>query len=1067
MTQKFSLLRTLLVLMGCWARLVSLEAAGLDAPTLTVDGVEYVLATDQLVVHAGAAIAAPIGARVTSSAHVQAADHQQTMRWSTDPGFAGWQVAMRDLKKQADITAVEAVFIAPVAVKGRAQTLSPITVAAEVGIVVRADAAVAGLRKKYNLGAVTPVPGVPLAWIVTTGDGDPLSAIRLAAAMEGDPDLVAVEPVIRRSMVTRATFDDDFIDDQWHLPLIGAPSAWDDAQGSGVNIAIVDSGLDLTHPDLAPNLRTDIDIDVVGGDLDPSYDTTVEMHATWVSGLAAARGNNTIGVSGVAPLAGIVGVRLIINELISDAQMAQAMAHRSAGASAINQVGVSNNSWGPEELTFGSPGPQMLQALQTATTSGRDGRGVVYVWAAGNGGDIGDDSGWDGFTSNRFVIAVGATGGDGIRAYYSESGASLLVNAPGGVGPSNGVVTTKLGGGYTIAGDGRSGTSFAAPVVAGVAALVLSADPTLHYRDVMHLLVQTAVRTDVGNADWKTNGSGRIFNHAYGFGRVDAAAAVAAIHNGAWRKVAAPATPVVKSRNTAESIPDSPAAGITQTVVFSGVTAAFQLEHVELTVDIAHTYVGDLELTLTSPSGMVARWPHRPVSRTSQLKRTFVSTAFWGEQPNGTWTLRINDRDLIDTGTLKSWSVKGYGALAPAMPTLTAMSPPAIERNSADTIITVTGSGFDVGSTVRWNAQLLDTTLVSATTLTALVPANLLGTSVTASITVITTPFPSIGSGQSGGGTSAPLSMRVTDRPTIILNNSTLTFAEDTTATLGITVGDADDAAANLIVTASSTNALLLPSAELVVSGSGTSRILTLQPFPNRNGTVTVTVTVSDGALSASADVAVTVTPVPDIPLVADVILRARRSSVTLVGQFTGYDPDGTALTFSKLSEPTQGTATVAADGSFTWTPPATIFTGVTTFTAGASSGGDDSAPATAFIIIRDPALKVPWIISEPLEEIAPGETWEWSIRIDRTAIGSNGDLNFTLIQGPVGMAFNGGGSTLTITAPGDTATLSWLVDGSDRHVPVVIEVHGDVNFNQGFDAARILLRVRSMAATE
>jgi len=1057
------MVRILLATLCVWAGVVAMEA-----PSLLVDGVEYTLATDQVRVRAAGAVAVPLGARMVGQARPPAASAVQAIQWTDDPGFPGWQAAVHDLAKQPGVAAVQAVYIHQGGGKAGARALTPITVAAQIGVVVRADTVLPGLRKRYGLGVASQVPGVPQAWVIDTGDGDPLSALRISTAMAGDPDVIAVEPVIARTMITRAMFNDPLINAQWHLPLIGAPAAWDDAQGAGVNIAIVDSGLDLAHADLIPNLKTNIDIDIVGGDFDPSYDEPdFEVHATWVAGMAAARGNNNAGVSGVAPLAGLVGVRLIVDELISDAQIAQALAHRSADVVTTNQVWVSNNSWGPEELTFGTPGPQMLQALQTATSSGRNGRGVVYVWAAGNGGNMGDDSGWDGFTSNRFVIAVGSTGGNGIRAYYSESGAGLLVNAPGGVGPSNGVVTTELGGGYTTAGQGRSGTSFAAPVVAGVAALLLSADPTLSYRDVMHLLVQTAVRTDVGNADWKTNGSGRIFNHAYGYGRVNAGDAVAAVHDGLWRKVAAPATPVSKSRSTSGSIPDSPAAGISQTVVFSGVVPAFHLEHVELTVDITHQWVGDLELTLTSPSGMVARWPNRLAAEAGQLKRTFVTTAFWGEQPNGTWTLQVRDRAENDVGTLKSWSLKGYGAMAPLAPTLSAIAPTGIERGSGPTVLTVTGSGFDSGSTIHWNGQPQDTTLVSATMLTAAISPALLVATTTASITVITTPFPSIGSGQSGGGTSAALALRVTDRPTIVLNNTSLSFAEDTTAMLGVTVGDADDSAASLVVTATSTDSTLLPSAGLLNTGTGTSRTLTVQPLPNRNGTVTVTVAVSDGALTASAEVVVTVTPVADEPIVADVIVRARRSPATLGGQFIGFDPDGTALTFSKLSDPTQGTAVVATDGSFTWTPPATIFTGVTTFTAVASSGGGDSDPATAFIVIHDPALKVPWIISEPMEEIEPADTWTWPIRIDRTAITSNGNLTFTLIQGPPGMAFVGGGATLTVTAPGDAATLSWLTAGTNRHVPVVVEVRGDVNFNQGFDAARILLRVRSMAATE
>ncbi|MBC7240323.1 MAG: S8 family serine peptidase, partial [Chloroflexi bacterium] len=183
--------------------------------------------------------------------------------------------------------------------------------------------------------------------------------------------------------------------------------------------------------------------------------------------------------------------------------------------------------------------------LQQGATTGRNGLGTIYVWAAGNGGAGGDNSNYDGYANSRFTLAVGSLDANGRQAWYSEPGANLFVSAY-----ADGITTTDITGdnGYNVTGnaDGDplvntdytsifAGTSAAAPVVSGVIALMLQANPNLSYRDIEYILAQTARQVDPTDPDWTVNAAGYHINHKYGFGAIDAAAAVQAAKN--WKPV--------------------------------------------------------------------------------------------------------------------------------------------------------------------------------------------------------------------------------------------------------------------------------------------------------------------------------------------------------------------------------------------------------------------------------------------------------------------------------------------------------------------------------------------------
>ncbi|MCP4642351.1 MAG: S8 family serine peptidase [bacterium] len=530
-------------------------------------------------------------------------------------------------------------------------------------------------------------------------------------------------PLILRTHQLRFAPNDPMFGDQWHLDNDGPPpngavagndvnivDAWDTATGAGINLAIIDDGLEETHQDLTGNARTDLSHDYYSGDPDPTPGSG-DDHGTAVAGVAAADGHNGIGVTGAAFDANLVGIRLV-SGLTSDSQDAAALSHSLTPASAADRIHIYSNSWGPfdDGTTVETFGPLAKAAIESGIASGRGGLGAIYVWAAGNGREIGDDANFDGWASSRYTIGVGATGAEGTYSYYSEPGASMLINTSSNYYVSSlvngGITTTDRTGsvGYSTSSytDSFGGTSSSCPLAAGIVALMLEANPGLTWRDVQHILVNTATRNDAANGEWMQNGGGRWFNHAYGFGRIDAHAAVNAA--AAWTTVPANATPITTSESPGTTIPDANATGITRSLSVSG-PGSFVIEHVEVTVDISHTYRGDLTMELTAPSGMVSQLcPARLGDGGDNYNNwMFTSVAHWGETPSGAWSLKVVDTAAADVGTLNSWTLRIHGYEVVAGPILT-VTPSTRTGSSAagTTTFAVANSGT---GTMSWGAE--------------------------------------------------------------------------------------------------------------------------------------------------------------------------------------------------------------------------------------------------------------------------------------------------------------------------------------------------------------------------
>ncbi len=507
-------------------------------------------------------------------------------------------------------------------------------------------------------------------------------ALALADLLRTKAGVESADPLLARQAKKRFIPTDPVFSDnaanagyQWHLRNTGVRggtlgidlnvvAAWDTVRGAGVKIGIVDDGLDVLHADLAANFDAAASHDFNDGDADPSPGSTLDIHGTSVAGLAAARANNGSGGAGVAPESTLAGLRLLGGPQ-TDAGDAAAFAWRN------DIIAIKSNSWGPDDdgATLGGPGTLANAALQSAIATGRGGKGTVFCWAAGNGGTS-DNANFDGYANSIYTLAFGAITDVGTQAPYSESGANLT-----GVVPSDGgaqmLSTTDVRGvagynnGHTAGNfsdadftNDFGGTSAAAPLAAGVAALVLQTNPNLGWRDVQEILIRSARKNAPTDTDWAINGAGIHFNHKYGAGLLDATAAVALATG--WTNLG-PLTTLRKLDVIPSNIPDFPSS-IGRTFTFAA-SDGLRVEKASVTVSLVHPARGTIEVDLTSPSGMVSHLSTaRALDTGADLDWTFSTVRHWGESAVGAWTVTVRDTANGDTGTLNRVTLELHGS---------------------------------------------------------------------------------------------------------------------------------------------------------------------------------------------------------------------------------------------------------------------------------------------------------------------------------------------------------------------------------------------------------------------
>ena len=431
--------------------------------------------------------------------------------------------------------------------------------------------------------------------------------------------------------------------------------------GNDIIVAIVDSGLELTHEDLAENIVSGGSWDYNGSDSDPTNSSTTGDHGTSVAGLIASVGWNAKGGRGVAPSASLKG----FNFLQSGSTASNIKSHGAASYSA--DVDIFNQSYGVSSAEDYRITKTVEAQFLSGVTSLRGGKGAIYIKSAGNGFDVvqlGEylyscDTLW-GFTTNLtcqnanvdventlpYNIVVGALDATGVKSSYSTTGSALWVSAPGGEygtskpammttdqsGCSTGYVhdNTVSGNGFDNSSGGRphaknvsckytatfNGTSSAAPVTSGAVALILEANPNLTWRDVKHILATTSDQVDASISDvnvtidgvsytaepaWLTNSAGHKFHNYYGFGRVNVGRAIAAAKTYTAGSLGTFYTSEwIMTDNFDLPIPDNNASGVSDVVRFRDNKT---IEAVQIVVGVDTDASEDLAIELTSPAG--------------------------------------------------------------------------------------------------------------------------------------------------------------------------------------------------------------------------------------------------------------------------------------------------------------------------------------------------------------------------------------------------------------------------------------------------------------------------------
>ncbi|MFC9125942.1 S8 family serine peptidase [Streptomyces sp. NPDC057099] len=485
------------------------------------------------------------------------------------------------------------------------------------------------------------------------------SVADVVAQYEADPQVAYVVPD-RLNKPTAVTPNDTDYSKQWDLfestAGMNVPAAWDTTTGSGVTVAVIDTGY-VTHSDLAANIvggydfisDTAVSVDGNGRDSNPAdpgdwYNanecgtgipaSSSSWHGTHVAGTIAAATHNGKGIAGIAYGAKISPVRVLGKCGGYDSDIIDAITWASGGT--VSGVPANTNVAKVINMSLGGGG-----ACSTATQSAITGavnRGTSVVVAAGNENQNVSNSSP---ANCNNVISVAATNRAGSRASYSNFGSLVDISAPGGetrTSSANGILSTLNSGTKTPSSENYAayqGTSMATPHVAGLAALVKSANSALTPAQI-----ESAIKANARALPGTCSGG-------CGAGLADAAKTVQAVKGGT-------STGTTFSSTTAVAVPDNGAA-IESPISVTG-RSGNAPSALQVGVDITHTYRGDLVIDLVAPDGSTYRLKSAASDSADNVNTTYTVNAS-SETANGTWKLRVQDTSAQDTGTLNSWKL--------------------------------------------------------------------------------------------------------------------------------------------------------------------------------------------------------------------------------------------------------------------------------------------------------------------------------------------------------------------------------------------------------------------------
>lgn len=513
-----------------------------------------------------------------------------------------------------------------------------------------------------------------------------------------------------------------------------------DILGRNVRIAVSDSGVDIEHPDLNDNALTGEHRNYTFSDPSAWADANSspipsddDAHGTGVTGLISSEKDNGLGSHGVAPLSKFSAFRYIFSDSSSITSRLAKTIDQTYG-----NFDIFNYSYGFAGYFFVPVDETLEEAFELGATTLRAGKGSLYIQSSGNSYDneeylycdpddpmgpgaacyvsVAGNSNAHTDMSTPFKLIVGATNAAGVKATYSTPGSSLWIAAPGGeYGISTpAMITTDIRGcnaGFSYRDQNQptlfnfglhalngqcdytnifNGTSSAAPVTSGVVALMLEANPNLSWRDVKHILAETADPIDFDAFDnvlfhphganpfglgyvydmkWVLNNAGYMFSNWYGFGRVDAEEAV----NMALSYDLSTLGTFVQTKNSIDTwyydsgdltgegytITDESPTTLADHRIWVGHN--FLVESVQIKITSDHPYPGDLAIHLISPNNTESRVLTLNNGIYGDPFDDFVmaSNAFYGEESEGFWRIQVYDGNtaLEDSGELINWKI--------------------------------------------------------------------------------------------------------------------------------------------------------------------------------------------------------------------------------------------------------------------------------------------------------------------------------------------------------------------------------------------------------------------------
>ncbi len=536
----------------------------------------------------------------------------------------------------------------------------------------QSSAACRKILKKYNLTVKNELEYARNAYFVSAPDDTGLVVFDIAEKLIQEPSVDLCHPELLRESRQRSAFPQ-----QWHLKKAtingtvvdqhaNVEAAWLLSAGQGATIAIIDDGVDIDHQEFRSSGKVFAPRDVTRKTNDPRPGNG-DNHGTACAGVACGDGN--FGASGTAPKARLIPIRL------ASVLGSQAEADAFVWA-AQNGADVISCSWGPTDGDWWDPtDPAHNQsvplpdstrlAMDFAATQGRNGKGCVILFAAGNGNESVDN---DGYASYSKVTAVAACNDMGKRSAYSDFGGAVWCAFPSNNGNPSltpGIWTTDRTGslGYNsgnplkgdVAGNYTNsfgGTSSACPAVAGVVALIIARNPSLRWDQVRDIIKQSCDKIDPAGGNYDANGRSPF----YGYGRVNAKRAV---------ELAMPVQVDPIAIRTA--IQDVPIKDLSTAKLDLAVADTKPIKSMKVSVDIEHTYIGDLIVSVKPPAstGVNSITLHnREGGALDNIKKTYDEVnapglvALKSKSPQGTWTLIVEDKEKQDTGRIRSFTLE-------------------------------------------------------------------------------------------------------------------------------------------------------------------------------------------------------------------------------------------------------------------------------------------------------------------------------------------------------------------------------------------------------------------------